>query len=438
MEKVCVGAAERMRGELRVPGDKSISHRVAMLSGLASGTSTLYGFLQSEDCLHTLQAMAAMGAGVHEGADGSIRVEGTSGVLQSPADVLDMGNSGTGMRLLTGLLAGFPIEAELTGDASLLSRPMRRIQQPLCEMGASVDLLGDHGCGPIRIRGGNLHPITYELPVASAQIKSAVLLAGLSVAGKVCVIEPEETRDHTERILAALGLPLDVNGRSISLQGNPDSLRNLPARDWHVPGDFSSAAFWLVAAAMTSGSDVTLSGVGLNPRRTALLAVLERMGADILVEVDRASRDWEPTGTIRVRGGKLRGTKVCGKEIPNLIDELPLVAVAGAVAEGETVVADAAELRVKESDRIQAVCRNLVLMGCNAEERPDGFVVRVGPVSGGATLQSYMDHRIVMAMSVLALHAAQPVVIEDVACVATSYPTFWQDLEMLCGKVITH
>ena len=438
MEKVKVGRADRMCGVLYVPGDKSISHRVAMLSGLGAGSSVLSGFLQSEDCLNTLHAMVAMGAKVTALADGSIRVEGTGGILRSPATVLDMGNSGTGMRLLTGLLAGFPIHAELTGDASLLSRPMKRIEQPLREMGGAIELLGANGCGPIRIAGGNLHPIRYELPVASTQIKSAVLLAGLSVAGEVCVIEPEETRDHTERILMALGLPLVVDGCSITLHGDPARLRALPSRDWKVPGDFSSAAFWLVASAMTPGSDVTLAGVGLNPRRTALLAVLQRMGAQVQVDVDPDSTDWEQTGTIRVRGGRLRGTTVCGKEIPNLIDELPLVAVAGSVAEGETVVADAAELRVKESDRIQSVCRNLVLMGCNAEERPDGFVVRGGPVVGGATLQSYMDHRIVMAMSVLALHAAKPVVIEGVGCVATSYPTFWQDLETLCGKVICY
>ncbi len=436
MQKVRVGSAERMRGGLRVPGDKSISHRVAMLSSLATGTSTLSGFLKSEDCLNTLYAMAAMGAHVSELKGGEIRVEGTGGVLRSPGKVLDMGNSGTGMRLLTGLLAGFPIEAELTGDRSLLSRPMKRIQHPLHEMGASVALLGANGCGPIRISGGRLHPITYTLPVASAQIKSAVLLAGLSVDGEVCVIEPEETRDHTERILTALGYPLEINGRTIILHGNPDRLKNLPARDWKVPGDFSSAAFWLVAAAMTPGSEVTIERVGLNPRRTALLRVLERMGADLQIRADAENADWEQTGTVTVKGGSLRGTTVCGKEIPNLIDELPLVAVAGAVAEGETIVADAAELRVKESDRIASVCRNLDLMGCNVEERQDGFMVRGGPVAGGVTLQSYMDHRIVMAMSVLALHAAKPVVIEDVACVATSYPTFWQDLETLCGNVI--
>ncbi|MFU8780735.1 MAG: 3-phosphoshikimate 1-carboxyvinyltransferase [Kiritimatiellia bacterium] len=433
MEKVTIARASGMAGELRVPGDKSISHRVAMLSSIAKGVSTLRGFLRSEDCLNTLHAMVAMGAVVREWEDGSIQVEGTGGVLRSPDKVLDMGNSGTGMRLLTGLLAGFPVHAELTGDASLLSRPMRRIQQPLIEMGATVELLGTNGCGPIRIQGGHVHPITYELPVASAQIKSAVLLAGLSVHGSVRVIEPEETRDHTERILRALGVPLTIDGLTITLQGDPARLRALPARDWDVPGDFSSASFWLVAAAMTPGSAVVVRGVGLNPRRTALLGVLKRMGANIRITVDPGSAGWEQTGTITVKGGHLQGTRIGGREIPNLIDELPLVGVAAAVAEGVTIVADAAELRVKESDRIQAVCRNLVLMGCKAEERPDGFVVRGGRVRGGAVLQSYMDHRIVMAMSVLALHAEKPVVIEDVACVATSYPSFWQDLEMLCG-----
>jgi 3-phosphoshikimate 1-carboxyvinyltransferase len=437
MEKVTVSKTSRLFGALRVPGDKSISHRVAMFSSIAKGESTLRGFLKSEDCLNTLHAMVAMGAKVEELEDGSIRVIGTGGVLRSPDHILDLGNSGTGMRLLTGLLAGFPIKAELTGDSSLLSRPMRRIQQPLHEMGAQVELLGAKGCGPIRIQGGSVSPITYTLPVASAQIKSAVLLAGLSVQGTVRVIEPEETRDHTERILSSLGLPIEIDGLSITLHGDPQRLSSLPARDWNVPGDFSSAAFWLVAAAMTPGSSLVVHGVGLNPRRTALLGVLERMGADIRVAVDPASTDWEQTGTITVKGGRLRGTRVCGKEIPNLIDELPLVAAAGALAEGETVVADAAELRVKESDRIKSVCRNLLLMGCDAEERPDGFVVRGGvPVRGGAVLQSYMDHRIVMAMTILSLHAENPVVIEDVACVATSYPTFWRDLEMLCGNVI--
>jgi len=433
MQKIRVERSGQMRGCLGVPGDKSISHRVAMLSSLAAGASTLSGFLCSEDCLNTLHAMAAMGAGVTQEADGTIRVVGTSGVLHTPEGVLDMGNSGTGMRLLTGLLAGFPVQVELTGDASLLSRPMRRIQAPLAEMGGAVTLLGANGCGPIRIQGGNLQAITYALPVASAQIKSAVLLAGLSVDGQVRVIEPEATRDHTERILLALGLPLQVEGQTITLDGCRGRLPALPARDWQIPGDFSSAAFWLVAAAMTAGSDVTITGVGLNPRRTALLGVLQRMGAQIQVTVDPGSAAWEQMGSIRVQGCGLRGTTVKGQEIPNLIDELPLVAVAGALAEGETLVADAAELRVKESDRIRSICCNLGLMGCQVEERPDGFMVRGGPVAGGCTLQSYMDHRIVMAMSVLALHAAAPVVIEDVACVATSYPGFWQDLQRLGG-----
>ena len=436
MEKIRINRATGMHGRIRVPGDKSISHRVAMLSSLSAGTSRISGFLKSEDCLNTLHAMAAMGATVSEVDNGVIQVTGTGGVLRSPSSVLDMGNSGTGMRLLTGLLAGFAIEAELTGDRSLLSRPMKRIQHPLEQMGGSVELLGSNGCGPIRIKGGHLQPITYTLPVASAQIKSAVLLAGLSVDGDVCVIEPEETRDHTERILTALGYPLEIKGRTIVLHGSPENRKKLSARDWKVPGDFSSAAFWLVAAAITPGSEVTIEQVGLNPRRTALLAVLERMGANVQIEVDPENADWEQTGTITVKGGRLRGTTVGGKEIPNLIDELPLVAVAGAVAEGQTVVAEAAELRVKESDRIASVCRNLDLMGCQVEERPDGFMVQGGIVAGGATLQSYMDHRIVMAMTVLALHAEKPVVIEDVECVATSYPTFWQDLETLSGSVI--
>ena len=426
-----VRPAARIGGTVIVPGDKSISHRVAMLAAMARGTSAVDGFLCSEDCLNTLAAMESLGAKVERSSGGRIRITGTGGSLHSPSAVLDMGNSGTGIRLLAGLLAGQPVTAELTGDASLRSRPMGRIQKPLAEMGARVELLGERGCAPIRVTGGTLRPIRYVLPMASAQVKSAVLLAGLSVKGETVVVEPRATRDHTERLFQAMGVDLAVNGLEITLSSPGMNSLQLRSGVWKVPGDFSSAAFWITAAAMTAGAEVRVEGVGLNPRRTALLDVLRRMGADIRCELDPGSSVWEETGTVTVRGCKLRGTEVGGDEIPNLIDELPLVAVAGALAKGVTTVRDAAELRVKESDRIATICRNLALAGVKAEEAADGFTIRGGKVAGGSVAESHGDHRIAMAMSVLALRAARPIEIRDVACVATSYPTFWDDLDLL-------
>jgi 3-phosphoshikimate 1-carboxyvinyltransferase len=422
-----------LSGVLAVPGDKSISHRVAMLSAVANGRSTISGFLRSEDCLNTLAAMKTLGAGVTDHGD-RIDIEGIGGVLKQPENRLDLGNSGTGIRLLTGLLAGQPLAAELTGDASLRSRPMRRIATPLTAMGASVELLGENGCAPIRVTGAPLNAITYELPMASAQVKSAVLLAGLAVNGETVVIEPRPTRDHTERMMRAMGLDLTVDGLTITLRSS--GLETLPLRpgEWSVPGDFSSAAFWIVAAAMIPGRDVVIENVGLNPRRTALLDVLRRMGADIEVTPTNDAGVWEETGTVRVKGADLVATEVSGDEIPNLIDELPLVAVAASLAKGVTVVRDAEELRVKESDRIDSVCRNLKKNGVIAEETPDGFRVTGGAVTGGAVVESFGDHRIAMAMAVLALSAEKPIEIRDVACVATSYPTFWEHLALLAGE----
>lgn len=429
-EHQTVRPAVRLGGTVTVPGDKSISHRVAMLAAMAKGTSTVKGFLCSEDCLNTLKAMQALGATVrHEGE--TICITGTGGALHAPTEVLDMGNSGTGIRLLAGLLAGQPLTAELTGDESLRSRPMGRIQKPLADMGARVDLLGERGCAPIRVTGGPLRAIRYTLPMASAQVKSAVLLAGLAVKGDTVVIEPRPTRDHTERLMQAMGLDLKVDGLTVTLHGPGLDRLNLRVGEWRVPGDFSSAAFWMVAGAMSDGAEVVIQGVGLNPRRTALIDVLRRMGAEINCELDPGCSIWEETGTVSVRGRGLCGTEVGGDEIPNLIDELPLVAVAGAVAKGETIVRDAAELRVKESDRIATMCRNLSLAGGRFEEAADGFRVRGGTVRGGAVVESSGDHRIAMAMAVLGLHSAEPIDIRNVGCVATSYPGFWNDLNLL-------
>ncbi len=422
-----------MCGSLSVPGDKSISNRLAMLAALASGTSTISGFLRSEDCLNMLDAVTCLGAR-YEFSGSHLRITGVGGRFRAPEKVLDMGNSGTGMRLLAGLLAGHPFVSEMTGDASLRSRPMRRIAEPLERMGARVELLGDKGCAPVRITGGQLTGIEYAPPVASAQVKSCVLLAGLFAEGVTTVVEAAPTRDHTERLLTAMGVPVITEGNRVSLRGCGRQGPAFTARSWTVPGDLSSAAFWITAAAAWPGSLVELARVGMNPRRNALLNVLKRMGAAITVVADPDADACESMATIRVEGRALIGTEVGGAEIPDLIDELPLVAVAGALATGRTVIRDAAELRVKESDRIHSVADNLARMGVKVEERPDGLIIE-GPVRvrGGVTIDSYGDHRIPMAMSVLAFHADAPVRMADIGCVNKSYPEFWDDLRKVGG-----
>lgn len=433
MTSVTITPAAGLRGSLRVAGDKSLSHRAGMLCALASGVSTIDGFLASEDCLCTLKAVEQLGATVERQGE-RVRIRGVGGLFRAPSGPLDMGNSGTGIRLLAGLLAGHPFVSELTGDESLRSRPMRRIAEPLMRMGARVDLLGPNGCAPLRVSGGALHGIEYPLPMASAQVKSCILLAGLFAGTTTTVIEKKPTRDHTERMLRAMGVDIRVDGLRVTCHRTGPGAPALNARDWVIPSDFSSAAFWMVAAAAWPGAEVELRDVGLNPRRTALLDVLRRMGADVECRLtgEGSAQAWEPCGTVIVRGAALHGVEVGGDEIPNLIDELPVLAVAAALAEGETVVRDAAELRVKESDRIRTTVTGLTAMGVRAEAREDGFRVE-GPsrVRGGAEIDSFGDHRIAMAMTVLALRADAPVVIRNVDCVATSYPSFWNDLATL-------
>lgn len=416
-----------------VPGDKSISHRIAMLASLASGTTTVAGFLRSDDCVTILNAMTQLGARYEFSGD-LLKVTGVAGALRAPGVVLDMGNSGTGMRLLAGLLAGQPFTSEMTGDASLRSRPMRRIAEPLLKMGARVELLGEKGCAPVRITGGTLTGIDYAPPVASAQVKSCLLLAGLFAEGTTTITEVSPTRDHTERLLGAMGIPLVVQGARISLRGYGGAGPRLAARSWNVPGDISSAAFWITAAACGAGHVVELPNVGWNPRRNALVAVLKRMGADITFTETPDATACEGLGVIRVQGRQLQGVEVGGSEIPDLIDELPLVAVAGALARGRTVIRDAAELRVKESDRIRSVVDNLTRLGITVEERPDGMIIEGATrVRGGVAVDSYGDHRLPMAMSVLALYADEPVRMDDIACVNKSYPGFWDDLRKVGG-----
>jgi len=421
-------------GEVFVPGDKSVSQRIAMLAALAKGTSEIRGFLTGEDAMSTLNAVCALGASSKFEGD-VLKITGTGGKFKEPANPLDLGNSGTGTRLLAGLLAGQKMTVTMTGDESLSRRPMGRIKDPLEEMGAQIKLTGEKGTLPMTISGTPLTGIRYELPMASAQVKSAVLLAGLFAEGKTTVIEPRPTRDHTEKLFQTLEIPLTVDGLEISLQGFGPNGPEINACNLTVPGDFSSAAFWIAATAARPKTELIVRDVGLNPRRTALLNVLSRMGA--LIETELSEEEGDPIGSVFVRGTPLRGTEICGDEIPNLIDELPMIAVVGALAEGETVIRDAAELRVKESDRIAVTAAHLRAFGVEVEERPDGMTVH-GPAELHAPkepLASHGDHRIAMSMAMLATFADAPVQIDDVDCVATSYPEFWNHLEQLGGAV---
>lgn len=410
----------RIRGRFQPPGDKSISHRAVLLGALAEGETVARGFLASWDTLRSVYCVRALGVEVRL-EKGVARVRGRR-VWTSPRDVLDAGNSGTTIRLLCGLLAGQPLEAVVDGDASLRKRPMDRVVEPLRRMGVHIEAR-EGRFAPVYVRGGPLHPAQHLLPVASAQVKSALLLAGLYAEGTTVVVEPYPSRDHTERLLASMGAavrwrPWEGGGVEVSVQG-PARLR---AVDVEVPGDFSSAAFFVAGAAAQRGAELVVQGVCLNPSRTGLLDVLEAMGADVQV-VDLQQAAGEPVGTVVVRGRELHGVRVGGRLIPRMIDEVPALAVAAAMAEGETVITDARELRVKESDRIRTVVRALRSVGVEAEELPDGMVIRGGGIRGG-TVEPEGDHRIAMAFAVAGLMSREGVTVTDGDCTAVSFPDF--------------
>ena len=419
----------RLRGEAEVPGDKSVSHRVALLGALAEGASEVQGYLEAEDCLCTLAAVQALGAEVTRKAAGHYRIAGGGlGGLSEPADVIDCGNSGTTARLLAGVLAGQPFWTLMTGDASLRRRPMRRIAEPLRAMGATIVGRAEGTRLPLAIRGtAPTKSLRYATPVASAQVKSAVLLAGLVADGPVTVIEPAPSRDHSERMLRRFGVRVMSEADMVTLTPGP-----LRATSVVVPGDISSAAFLLVAGAIVGDAQVTLHRVGVNPTRTGALDVLEAMGARI--QATRPADEGEPTASLTVTPGALRATTIGGGAlIPRLIDEIPILAVAAAAADGVTVVRDADELRVKESDRIAALARELTRMGAAIEERPDGMAITGGRQLHGAAVSSGGDHRMAMALAVAALIADGQTVIDDVACVATSFPGFADTVNALAG-----
>ncbi|MBD3656847.1 MULTISPECIES: bifunctional prephenate dehydrogenase/3-phosphoshikimate 1-carboxyvinyltransferase [Marinobacter] len=407
-------------GDIRVPGDKSISHRSIMLGALADGVTEVKGFLEGEDSLATLQAFRDMGVTI-EGPDaGFVRIHGVGiNGLQAPRGPLYLGNSGTAMRLFAGLLAAQPFDSELTGDASLSKRPMGRVADPLRAMGAVIDT-AEGGRPPLRIRGGQkLTGIHYEMPVASAQVKSCLLLAGLYAEGVTSVTEPAPTRDHTERMLAGFGYPVHRDGATASVTGGG----SLSATAIDVPADISSAAFFLVAASIAEGSDLTLRHVGMNPTRVGVINILRLMGADIEVLNERVIGG-EPVADLRVRSAKLRGIDIPEEQVPLAIDEFPVLFIAATCAEGETVLRGAEELRVKESDRIQVMADGLAAVGVETTVTADGIIIRGGQAIGGGTVDSHGDHRIAMSFAVASLRASAPIVVTDCANVATSFPGF--------------
>ncbi len=406
-------------GEITVPGDKSISHRAIMLASIADGRTHITGFLSGEDCLATMHAFQQMGVTIERVADGELLVEGVGKHgLEPPSNELDLGNSGTSMRLLTGLLAGQSIASTLVGDESLMKRPMRRVCDPLSKMGAHVETSAD-GTPPVTIMPtDSLNAITYELPIASAQVKSALLLAGLYAQGITTIKEPKATRDHTERMLSAFGYPITTEAGSISLEGGLP----LHATDIQVPADISSAAFFIVAACIAEQGDITIHNVGMNPTRTGLLEILLAMNADIVIHNEKIVGG-EPTASITARSSRLRGIVVPAHLVPSAIDEFPIICIAAACAEGITRVTNAEELRVKESDRISQVAKGLTTLGIEVEEFADGLSISGGELNGG-TIESGHDHRISMSFAIASLRAKQAIHILQCENVATSFPGF--------------
>jgi 3-phosphoshikimate 1-carboxyvinyltransferase len=417
-----VQAAKRLVGSVRMPGDKSISHRYAMLAAIAEGPSEIHGFSASADCRSTLECLKQLGVKI-ECQEHTVVVQGAGlNGLRVPAASLDAGNSGTTMRMLAGILAGQPFRSVLTGDASLSRRPMKRVIDPLTRMGARIQS-AEGGLPPLEIEGGTLKPIRYELPVPSAQVKSSVLLAGLFAEGETEVIEPVATRDHTEIALEQMGADISRRGRTIAVRG----YARLEGRKLYVPGDISSAAFFLVAALLVPASNLVIENVGLNPTRTAILDLLAPMGGRVRV-LNVEMVNGELLGNLHVEASKLQGGEIPPEAVPGLIDELPVLAVLGTQTEQGLAFHGAAELRVKESDRIAVVAENLRRMGAEVEEFPDGLRVAGQQKLRGAEIETRGDHRIAMAFTVAGLVADGPTIIRDSACVDVSFPDFFETL----------
>ncbi len=421
-----IHTAKPLKGELSVPGDKSISHRAVMFGSLASGTTEITHFLKGADCLSTIGCFRQMGVEIEEQKDRIlVHGRGLHG-LSAPSSVLDCGNSGTTTRLISGILAGQSFSSQLTGDASIRKRPMGRIIRPLRQMGASIESLSGNDCAPLRIEGRPLHAISYDSPVASAQVKSCVLLAGLYADGPTSVTEPALSRNHTELMLSSLGAELTRRGTTATI--NPEPV--LTGTSIHVPGDISSAAFFLAAGLMVPGSEILLKNVGINPTRDGILRVIRAMGGSLEI-LNRTNSGGEEAADLLVRSSSLHGTVLEGELIPTLIDEIPVIAVLAAFAEGTTIIRNAEELKVKESNRLDIMVDGLSRMGADIEGTDDGMIIRGGKSLHGAVIDSHLDHRIAMSFAVAALAADGETEILDADCVNISYPEFYRDLKML-------
>lgn len=417
---------QSLQGILTVPGDKSISHRCIMLGALAEGTTEVHGFLQGADCLSSIACFEKMGVTIDNSGE-LVRIHGLGlHHLKSPSDILDVGNSGTTTRLMSGILAAQPFTSMIDGDASIRKRPMKRIMTPLAQMGASITSLEGNDCAPLRIEGRSLHGIHYQSPVASAQVKSAILLAGLYAEGETSVTEPYVSRNHTELMFEAFGVPIHCEGTTVTVQ----PVSSLLAQNISVPGDISSAAYFLVAGLITPNSCITIQNVGINPTRDGILEVCRAMGAKLTMENVKASVG-EPTADITVSTSPLHGTTIEGALIPKLIDELPIIAVLACFAEGTTVIKDAQELKVKESNRIDVMVTNLSAMGADIEATDDGMIIHGGKPLHGAVIDSHLDHRIAMSFAIAGMNADGNTEILGADCVNISYPDFYSHLSSL-------
>lgn len=418
-----------LKGEIAVPGDKSISHRSIMFGSIANGTTTVTNFLLGDDCLSTIACFRKLGVLIEQN-EKEVVIHGKGmEALQEPKDILDVGNSGTTIRLLTGILSGLPFHSTLIGDSSIGKRPMTRVVAPLREMGAKIDGREDGKYTPLSVRGGNLQSITYRLPVASAQVKSAILFAGLNADGVTKIIEPVPTRDHTERMIQRFGGKISRKDKEIFVEG----AQKLSGTNIHVPGDISSAAFFLVAGCIVPNSKISLNNVGLNPTRTGILEVLHNMGA--CMEIHKNDTDvFEPTGTITVSTSDLKGTTIEGEIIPKLIDEIPIIALLATQAEGVTVIKDAHELKVKETNRIDTVVTELKKLGADIQATEDGMIIRGGKKLIGTKVDSHGDHRIGMMLAIAAQICEGELTLENAKAISVSYPSFFEHLNELSNR----
>jgi 3-phosphoshikimate 1-carboxyvinyltransferase len=417
----------QLKGNISVPGDKSISHRSLILGSIAQGETRIYNFLNSLDCLQTLECMQSLGAEIEIGEDNFIKIKGKGLYgLQEPKDMLEVGNSGTTIRLLAGLLSGQNFYSVLNGDNSIRKRPMKRVVQPLRLMGADIWGREDGQLAPLSIRGSLLNPVQYTLPVASAQVKSALLLAGLYAAGETIIKEPLPTRDHTERMLSIMQADIMISHQEIIIIGG----KYLKGTDLFIPGDISSAAYFIAAASILKDSQIVIGQVGVNPTRTGIIKILKRMGAKINI-LNCQIKSNEPQADLEIEYSELKGIEIMPEEVPFLIDELPLIALVATQAQGKTIVSGAKELRVKETDRLKAIVSELKKMGANIKEKEDGFIV-VGPSKlQGAACESYHDHRIAMSLAIAALLAEGKTVIKNSECIDISFPGFENTLQKL-------